>query len=1292
MAMSDFSFLNLSEPQDLCGLSLSLEPRDDSTQSDSRLVTDVEIFMPVESEPDQQQTRRSSWASRDEAEQDSFETSHDTAAEEVGSHLWYEAYNPSRTSTTSDKLSSRGTQGFQPPLHAQAIDESYDGEEAEPAQQSMKPDPQPPVFDASESHEYCVGCEILGPDRSYCNMCECSLCDPCWKQQLAHKKNTLQYGISHEKTPRSLAQKMHPVFFPDFDEDELEELHCKDFIASWFGVHREDSGCPLLRDYGRFEGLMASTRQLAQENHSYLDPSARYPSFVSFVGQTGAGKSSLIKLIIDLGAKTPALFDTPVVGTSGHDLCPTSTDVHLYVDPTTAGTDHPILYADCAGLEGGTQEPFAAEAIAKRAIKTISGASGHSFHHVSERDIIWADKPWKKTREFAVRELYPRLLYTFSDVIVFVLKNPKIIESVLVKLVKWAAAALEGSSNQPVLPHAIIALNASENATSTELWDVDIATTTLMKEMSQTVFQNETLKKYVQFWHERDRIIRTVEDLILSYYTSIKVVLIPTTGRPNLIAKQINDLTANIRSACQVSGRRKGDLRMLLNAEDMQAYLQYAFDHFAKSIESPFDFVQASFAHSPVPNDFGGNILKLAIQLMEAWKDRAGPFTIFEELAVLVGSCIMLDATRHGILGESLYMPLLSGKVLADGDYESQFTFDAFREHFRNEVYVALRESLENLPRNHSRTESPEVDAATDQHKNKVLKPFFAHALEGNNTYDFTSHTVCFCCLFDFPEHTLPCRHMICTGCLEAYGYVTKEHTVDLWECSIDGKILGCTSFYLKPPHCGVRILTLDGGGVRGIAELEILKQIENALGNGILRIQDFLDFVVGTSTGAIIALGLVSKGWSVDDCTQKLEDLCHKAFQERMMAGGPVLGKLIRSYYHSLYETTAIEGALKEGFTESADLFGATPMSSRVSGIKVAVTATAMSSSVVLSNYNRIAGTSLSYHFERAEKGAAGLRLWEAARATSAAPTYFTPFNHEGSQQTYYDGGIPHSNPIKIAESERKLIWPDLEEPDVTISVGTGYNLNKLERNKAVPFKPTPTRGIIAQGAFLVKMAKDHIAVSLDSEQTWKDFVASTKKSDDQFRYVRLNTSFPTDPPPLDDLSMLSELREMAKKQFSGQYQTNMLALKLVATSFYFQPDETDSLKRKEVTGYIRCRFPDDDPRISALGTFIFEKTGIANEAYFLISEQGQVGSHTTVKLGAEVLERVIRNCQFQLKQIKIPVSNEIYKTNIALRYGAGQEFPISGTSENPDVYRNNSLGGSDPKSAAQADQMVTP
>jgi hypothetical protein len=166
---------------------------------------------------------------------------------------------------------------------------------------------------------------------------------------------------------------------------------------------------------------------------------------------------------------------------------------------------------------------------------------------------------------------------------------------------------------------------------------------------------------------------------------------------------------------------------------------------------------------------------------------------------------------------------------------------------------------------------------------------------------------------------------------------------------------------------------------VRGIAELEILRQVEYALGNG-LRIQDFLDFVVGTryilstpsrpqsmlicpySTGGIIALSLAAKGWSVEECTQKFESLCHKAFQERMLAKDPVIGKLVRVFNHSLYETRAIEGALKEAFTEDLNLFGGASQNTGMPKIKVAVTAAAVSSCVVLSNYNRFPETSRTW------------------------------------------------------------------------------------------------------------------------------------------------------------------------------------------------------------------------------------------------------------------------------------------------------------------------------------------
>ena len=123
----------------------------------------------------------------------------------------------------------------------------------------------------------------------------------------------------------------------------------------------------------------------------------------------------------------------PVVGSVNHSV-PTSGDVHLYSDPRTYVTDFPILYADCEGLEGGEIEPMAAQA--KRDMNLVHSL-GHnkragSFqkrfrkkHRSSQREITWATTPEKRSRQYSVMNLYPRLLYTFSDVCVFVLKNSR---------------------------------------------------------------------------------------------------------------------------------------------------------------------------------------------------------------------------------------------------------------------------------------------------------------------------------------------------------------------------------------------------------------------------------------------------------------------------------------------------------------------------------------------------------------------------------------------------------------------------------------------------------------------------------------------------------------------------------------------------------------------------------------------------------------------------------------------------------------------------------------------------
>ncbi|KAL8762431.1 MAG: hypothetical protein Q9184_001559 [Pyrenodesmia sp. 2 TL-2023] len=465
-------------------------------------------------------------------------------------------------------------------------------------------------------------------------------------------------GLPHERTDKEIYERLQRILDPPESVSELSLLHQEDESTTWFGIEKGLNGPPVFQDHGRFAALMADTKQ--------PNGGMRYPQLVSFVGETGAGKSTLIKMLVSLKEhKLPmhadSPFESPVVGSMKHDKSPTSGDVHLYADPETAYTRLPMLYADCEGLQGGETEP-AANKLRQKNKKNLNQGR-QRFFKSQPRELIYAKSNSEaRNREWAVKRVYPRLLYTFSDVIVFVLRNSRTFESsALTLLLDWASTSLESSINQPTIPHAIIVLNATNPGVDPDEWDILTATERLMQHVANAVYENPFFVRYAEHWRKKGRRINNMMDLVRCYYADISVVRIPEKGRYMLTNAQIDKLHHKIVLHCDASFSAKDDAHMLSNVEELDAYLQAGFDHFTTKEDQPFNFVDVALRNNPIPRDFGDHILAMAakIRAVTHSKQTSGGMRGILELEVLraielaLGGKIPIQAFFDLIVGTS---------------------------------------------------------------------------------------------------------------------------------------------------------------------------------------------------------------------------------------------------------------------------------------------------------------------------------------------------------------------------------------------------------------------------------------------------------------------------------------------------------------------------------------------------------------------------------------------------------------------------------------------------------------
>lgn len=232
------------------------------------------------------------------------------------------------------------------------------------------------------------------------------------------------------------------------------------------------------------------------------------------------------------------------------------------------------------------------------------------------------------------------------------------------------------------------------------------------------------------------------------------------------------------------------------------------------------------------------------------------------------------------------------------------------------------------------------------------------------------------------------------------------------------------------------KLLTLDGGGIRGVLTLQVLIRMEELLreqsgqGNNF-RLCNFFDYIGGTSTGAIIAAGL-ARGMSA----RELSDFYMKA--------GPAMfdKSFILFRLRHLYETKPLAEELQKTFGKNTTL-----VPEDLKCLLLVVTRNVSTDSPWPISSNPYA------KYNQTDRADCNLRipLWQLVRASTAAPVYFAPEvlqwdpNDPSKAFVFEDGGLtPYNNPAFLLArmatvKHYNLDWDAGEDKLLVMSVGTG-------------------------------------------------------------------------------------------------------------------------------------------------------------------------------------------------------------------------------------------------------------
>jgi len=237
------------------------------------------------------------------------------------------------------------------------------------------------------------------------------------------------------------------------------------------------------------------------------------------------------------------------------------------------------------------------------------------------------------------------------------------------------------------------------------------------------------------------------------------------------------------------------------------------------------------------------------------------------------------------------------------------------------------------------------------------------------------------------------------------------------------------------------KILSIDGGGIRGLIPAVVLSELEIELQKEEpgKKLYEHFDLICGTSTGAILAIG-ISLGIPAKDLAKFYEDNAKLIFPRFSLR---FLPSKFRSLFNSIYSSRPLLKKLQEAYADANG--GKDPL---MNDLKTKVCVPAFNG-----NDGAINVLKTKHHvgYRRDYK----LPAYHVAMASASAPVYFPPHTFsfkndfgEGTNINMIDGGIFANNPslIGVFEATDKL---GVDIGDICIlSLGTGRGRQIIKRS----------------------------------------------------------------------------------------------------------------------------------------------------------------------------------------------------------------------------------------------------